>query len=220
MEIDMAQNTSHAVMAQRKEPKDSLDDFPTPPWATRALLNMTFSDDRSKRYSCLEPACNRGFMARALKEYFGSVETSDIKDYGYEGTKVLDFLKRPYEPESFDWVITNPPFNLAGEFIKECWRVSRHGFCLLVRTSFLEGVGRYNNIFSKRPPTGIYQFSERVPMVKGRLDKNASTATSYCWLLWEKNLFDEGDLEYIPIPWFAWIDPCRKELEKEGDYDV
>jgi len=31
------QNTSHAVMAQRVEPHDSLDFFPTPPWATRAL---------------------------------------------------------------------------------------------------------------------------------------------------------------------------------------
>jgi hypothetical protein len=31
------QNTSHAVMAQRFEALDSLDDFPTPPWATRAL---------------------------------------------------------------------------------------------------------------------------------------------------------------------------------------
>jgi|tagenome__1003787_1003787.scaffolds.fasta_scaffold20922105_5 hypothetical protein len=32
------QNTSHAVMAQRVEPKDSADDFPTPPWATRACV--------------------------------------------------------------------------------------------------------------------------------------------------------------------------------------
>jgi hypothetical protein len=31
------QNTSHAVMAQRVEPKDSADDFPTPPWATQAV---------------------------------------------------------------------------------------------------------------------------------------------------------------------------------------
>jgi hypothetical protein len=34
----MKQNTSHAVMAQRAEAKDSLDNFPTPPWATRALI--------------------------------------------------------------------------------------------------------------------------------------------------------------------------------------
>lgn len=33
----MAQNTSYAVMQQRREAKDSLEDFPTPPWATRAL---------------------------------------------------------------------------------------------------------------------------------------------------------------------------------------
>ncbi len=31
------QNRSSAVMQQRSEPHDSLDDFPTPPWATRAL---------------------------------------------------------------------------------------------------------------------------------------------------------------------------------------
>ena len=55
-------------------------------------------------------------------------------------------------------------------------------------------------------------------MVKGRLDKDASTATSYCWLLWEKFLFDEEDEDNVPIPWFAWIPPCRKELEKDGDY--
>ena len=32
------QNTSHAVMAQRVEAANSLDNFPTPPWATRALI--------------------------------------------------------------------------------------------------------------------------------------------------------------------------------------
>ena len=36
----MTQNRSSAVMQQRKEPHDSLDDFPTPPWATRALCEV------------------------------------------------------------------------------------------------------------------------------------------------------------------------------------
>ena len=35
--------TEHrAVMASRREPPDSLDFFPTPPWATRALLDAAF----------------------------------------------------------------------------------------------------------------------------------------------------------------------------------
>lgn len=40
----MAQNRSHAVMAQRIEAPDSRDDFPTPPWATRALLAHVLAD--------------------------------------------------------------------------------------------------------------------------------------------------------------------------------
>ena len=32
------QNKTHAVMSQRHEDQDSLDYFPTPPWATRALF--------------------------------------------------------------------------------------------------------------------------------------------------------------------------------------
>ena len=38
------QNTSHAVMSQRTEAKDSPDDFPTPPWATRALMEYVIGD--------------------------------------------------------------------------------------------------------------------------------------------------------------------------------
>ena len=39
------QNTSHAVMAQRIEPHDSLDYSPTPPWATRALCEQVKFDN-------------------------------------------------------------------------------------------------------------------------------------------------------------------------------
>jgi len=35
-------------------------------------------------------------------------------------------------------------------------------------------------------PAMIAQFVERVPMVKGRWDPNASTATSYAWFVWRK----------------------------------
>ena len=63
----MKQNTSHAVMAQRAEAKDSLDDFPTPPWATRALIEHVLdSPRRLEGQSCLEPACGHGHMSKVL----------------------------------------------------------------------------------------------------------------------------------------------------------
>jgi hypothetical protein len=203
------QNTSHAVMAQRIEPQDSPDDFPTPPWATRALIEHVL-DNRSglRRLSCLEPACGAGHMARVLQEYFGKVKSADAYEYGYGNLR--NFLAEPYETNSTDWVITNPPFRLAEEFVVQAMRVARHGVAILARSVFLESVGRYDGIFRRMPPTKFAQFVERVPMVKGRLDRKATTATGYAWLVWEKRT--QG------LPRLMWVPPWRKQLEKNSDY--
>lgn len=210
----MSQNRSHAVMAQRVEPHDSLDDFPTPPWATRALCEHVLEKKEIAKQSVWEPACNRGYMARPLKEYFKSVHASDIHDYGWDGQeRVVDFLFSGLEPPHIaaagvDWIITNPPFRLAEQFIQRGLEIANEGVAVLVRTSFLEGVSRYENLFGKNPPNTVAQFVERVPMVKGRHDPNASTATSYAWLVW-------GGYD-VPTT-FRWIPPCRREFQREGD---
>lgn len=211
----MSQNTSSAVMQQRTEAHDSLDDFPTQPWATRALCHYVLSPGALKVMTAWEPACNRGHMVDPLGEYFSAVWASDIHDYGLEGAFQHDFLM-PFTPQimkwavaSPNWVISNPPFRLAEQFIARALEVANVGVAMIVRTSFLEGIGRYENLFSKRPPNIVAQFSERVPMVKGRLTAKGSTATSYCWLVWEHG---EEDTKLV------WIPPCRKKLERAEDY--
>lgn len=202
------QNRSHAVMAQRVEAADSPDDFPTPPWATRALLSHVLSEDEPvSELSCLEPACGAGHMARVLKEHFQTVQATDAYYYGYGG--IRDYLDVPYEVNSVDWVITNPPFRLAEEFALRSLKVARRGVALLTRTVFLESSGRYNRLFKDNPPTKFAQFVERVPMVKGRLDAKATTATGYAWLVWEKDQLGSR---------VVWIPPCRRALERAGDY--
>jgi hypothetical protein len=203
------QNTSHAVMAQRFEPKDSADDFPTPPWATRALLEHIIGPKIVLGKTCLEPAAGRGYMARPLREYFGSVDAADAYSYGF--APIRDFLTYPYEALSHDWVITNPPFRLAEEFVERSMTVARVGVAILARTVFLESVGRYESIFRNNPPTIFAQFSERVPMVKGRVDPKASTATGYAWFVWIKTSENK-------TPKLAWVPPCRKALERVEDY--
>jgi hypothetical protein len=205
------QNKSHAVMSQRIEPLDSADDFPTPPWATRALIEHAIKDKAHLAVStCLEPACGSGRMSEVLRKYFGEVHRSDADDYGYASFR--DFLTQPYEPGSFDWVITNPPFRLAEKFVIQGLRIARVGVAIFARTAFVEGVGRYTKIYSPHPPTRIAQFTERVPVVKGRLDQAATTATSYAWFVWEKGKVRTTEL--------FWIPPCRKQLERPGDYDI
>jgi len=214
----MSQNTSHAVMAQRIEAHDSLDDFPTQPWATRALVEHIimkgkegYASDDLKRQLVWEPACNRGHMAEPLHEYFGCVMATDIHDYGYERhERTIDFLFPGNVPAvHVDWIITNPPFRLAEQFILKALEIAQEGVAVIVRTSFLESVGRYANLFSGNPPSIIAQFTERVPMVKGRLTATGSTATAYCWLVWTKG---SGGTRFV------WIPPCRKNLERPEDY--
>ena len=195
------QNTSHAVMAQRAELKNSLDDFPTPPWATRALVeHVIVSKPLLSALTCLEPACGRGHMAVALADYFKEVTAYDVFDYGFGRT--ADFLKTKHPDQSFDWVITNPPFRLGEEFISRAMNIARRGVAMLTRTVFIESVGRYERLFRSNPPSRFAQFTERVPMVKGRVDKKASTATGYAWLVWEKDQLGRSEM--------VWIPPCRK----------
>jgi hypothetical protein len=205
---ELMQNTSHAVMAQRSEAKDSPDDFPTPPWATRALCEHILGPAEIAGLSCLEPACGRGYMAKPLAEYFDRVEASDAYQYGF--APVRDFLSNPYEAQSHDWVITNPPFRLAEEFVLQALTVARRGVAILARTVFLESSGRFNAIFSHSPPSSFAQFVERVPMVKGRIDQKASTATGYAWLIWDK--------QHVGAPELKWVPPCRKSLDRKSDY--
>jgi hypothetical protein len=166
---------SHAVTAQRVEPKDSPDDFPTPPWATRALVEHIIGRSGLGSMSCLEPACGAGHMGKVLKEYFGEVRCADAFPYGY--APVRDFLTYPYETNAVDWTITNPPFRLAEEFVLRALQVARRGVAILARTVFLESIGRYESIYTDTPPSKFAQFVERVPMIKGRLDATATTAT-------------------------------------------
>lgn len=107
-------------------------------------------------------------------------------------------------------MITNPPFRLGEEFIIRAVKIARRGVAMLTRTVFIESVGRYERLFKSTPPSRVVQFTERVPMVKGRIDKKASTATGYAWLVWEKDKLDNCEM--------FWIPPCRKTLEREGDY--
>lgn len=234
----MPQNRSTAVMQRRVDPREALDDFPTPPWATRALLEEVIGPRLSdpagipggsallRTQNVWEPACGRGHMAAALAERFFAVHASDVADYSDEEVRSahyrgqervadfywLDAVPPHIERMGVDWIITNPPFRLGAEFALRAIALRpRRGVAMLTRLAFLEGVGRYRNLFRRHPPSVIAQFTERVPMLKGRLERRGSTATAYCWLVWMEGARERG-------PVFEWIPPCRRALERDEDY--
>ncbi|UWQ77623.1 hypothetical protein K3725_09835 [Leisingera sp. S132] len=148
-------------------------------------------------------------MVRVLTEIFDTVEAADVHDYG-AGFPVRDYLFGA-DPEAVDWTFSNPPFKLAEQFIERALRTSREGCAFLVRSAFLEGQRRYEDLFSRRSPAFVLQFAERVVMHKGRLAPKGSTATAYCWVVFLAD-YRSGVTE------LHWVPPCRALLEREGDY--
>lgn len=200
---------STAVMARRVEPPDSLDFFPTPPWATRAGLHYALGITRPTGLCAWDPCCGQGHMALVLAETFGSVHASDVHDYGAIPQRVGSYVGQGPDviecpAHAPDWIIMNPPFNQAQEFITRALGEASFGVAALVRIGFLEGGGRYRDLFAKNPPALIAQYCDRVPMVRGRWDPEASTATSYCWIVWD-GITHPDDTR------FKWIPPGSNE---------
>lgn len=210
MERREAINGARAIMGSRAEPDDSLDYFPTPPWATRALMERVLPAHGIKmRGAIREPACGEGHIAEVLREYCPDVYASDIFDYGY-ADEVVDYLKTDLNFGS-DWVVTNPPFGDAAlDFVELALSQARIGVAMFFRSQWaVEGVERFTRLFKNRPPTVCAFFVERVNLCKGRWDPDGSTATAYCWLVWHHGA--------QPRPTF-WIPPgCRETLTRSDD---
>ena len=204
-------NGARAVMASRQEPADSLDFSPTPPWATRALIERVFPQLRMHadfaKQSVWEPACGEGHMAEVLREYAGNLFASDVHDYGYADTH--DFLGDGPHGEA-DWIITNPPFgDKAEKFALRALNLAKVGVAIFARLQWLETIGRYERLFREQPPTLIAFFCERVNLCMGRWEPDGGTATAYIWLVWIK-----GRAPRAPF----WIPPgCQEAFTREND---
>jgi hypothetical protein len=175
---------------------DTLDYFPTPPWAARAGGALIKRLDPAAT-TCWEPACGGGHMVHGLADYFDTVWGSDIHAYGHGA--VWDFLAGPHPAAagSWDWIASNPPFKDGEAFVRMALPQARHGVAMLLRLNFLEGQTRYRLLYGDNPVTVVAPFAERVPMVKGRWDPAASTATAYAWFIWIKGVPPGPRLEPI-----------------------
>jgi hypothetical protein len=171
--------------------------FPTPPWAARAGAELLLHLDPSAR-SVAEPACGEMHMAAAMEGYFADVRPSDIHPFSPK-TPIRDWLDDDaWAEDEVDWIMTNPPFALAEDFIRRGLRRARTGVAILVRLSFMESDGRYDLHCNPVAPLTLYApFVERVPMFLGRYLPKKSSATAYAWLFYMKGHPDPGRFKLI-----------------------
>ena len=166
------------------------DYFPTPEWATHALIaNEQFEG------TIWEPACGDGAMSRVLERTGCPVISTDLFDRGF-GDPNVDFLKAGRVADN---IITNPPYNSAEAFVKAGLLQSRRKVALLLRLAFVEGANRQRTIFAKTPPTRIWVFSERITFYPAGAVQKGSGTTAYAWFIWDKQDMGECEMKWLPL---------------------
>jgi hypothetical protein len=181
---------------------DGPDFYPTPRWATFALIE-------SERFEgdIWEPACGDGSMSEVLVETGNRVISSDLYDRGY-GEAGIDYLATKRRVAN---VITNPPYNSAEGFVATGHKVAERKFALLLRLAFLEGANRANTIFHKSPPSRVWVFSERITFYPQGAVVAGSGTTAYAWFVWDKAHSGPTELAWLKPGFKAkFSDPPRR----------
>lgn len=172
---------------------DGPDYFPTPRWATHALVdNEEFDGD------IWECACGDGAMSKVLELANKTVYSSDLYQRPY-GDAGKDFLTTPRRAAN---IITNPPYNSAEGFVRAGLEKAERKLALLLRLAFLEGSNRNKTIFNVNPPSRVWVFSERITFYPAGAKVAGSGTTAYAWFVWDKDAPSGTELR--------WFDPGYK----------
>lgn len=180
------------------------DFYPTPQWATEALIaNEVFEGD------IWECACGDGAMSEVLKRTGNPVFSSDLYDRSY-GESGIDFLSSNRTASN---IITNPPFHSAESFVHQAQRLSTKKYAFLLRLAFLEGGSRQEKIFKIFPPSRVWVFSERITFYPKDAEVKGSGTTAYAWFVWDKHCTGSTELKWLPLGYKSGKIKEHKQLD-------
>ena len=187
------------IVTQGKSQREVKDFYPTPKYVIEALLdNETFEG------MIWEPTVGKGNIVDTLKDYgYKNLFASDIKDYGYTGTQIIDFLNPmaknyPHAPAN---IITNPPYSLSKIFMEHGVGVVTGKIALLLPIRYLAGKNRYK-FYKINPP-------KKVIIIPNKIDflGKGNPVMEFAWYIWQK--------EYIGKPTITWADVDRDKNQSE-----
>lgn len=150
--------------------RKNLDDYPTPPDVTIALMEFLQLDKKT----IWEPACGNGTMSGVLKNYGHNVIETDILT-GY------DFLSCNYK---CDAIITNPPFYLSTEFIKKATK-NANLVAFVLKSQFWHAKKRLE-LFNQNPPSYVLPLTWRPDFLYQEKGKKGSPTMEVAWSVWIK----------------------------------
>lgn len=177
-------SASLGAEAARSPLRDRRDDlYETPPVAVRALSTV-----ESLPHSIWEPACGRGAISRTLTAAGHRVVSSDLVDYGFSGQESgADFLMTWRAPDGVEAIVTNPPYKLAEEFVRQArWLCPL--VIMLLRLQFYESMRR-SDILEAGDLARIWVFRKRLPQMHrdGWTGPKKGQRMAFAWFVWDRS---------------------------------
>lgn len=173
------------------------DFYATDPHALEIFLEKLKEDDIKLHKNIWECACGQGHLSEVLKKYGYDVYSTDKVDRGY-GEKQIDFLNY-FNNELETDILTNSPYKYAKEFVEKALVIQATGYytVMFLKIQFLEGQAR-KKLFEEYPPKYVYVNSIRQTCyINGDMSQKMSSATCYCWYIWEKGYQGETIVRWI-----------------------
>lgn len=183
--------------------RETDDFYATDPQSLEIFLNAYLKRDKNTLDKRIwECAVGDGALAKILEQQGYDVKCSDIANRGYPNTEIIDFLTIQKEDIKNDFsrdIITNPPYKYAMEFVEHALDISMDStkVIMFLKIQFLEGQKRAE-LFDKYPPKYVYVNSKRQTCyINGDMSKKMSSATCYCWFVWEKGFKGSPIIKWI-----------------------
>lgn len=180
------------------------DAYFTPAWVTEVLLSAY----RPGHFGTLvwEPACGNGQMVEVLRAAKYSVFYSDIHNYGYRTTCIIDFLANELMSLDVNAIITNPPFGAKSrQFIERSvsFVEPRRGKVAILQRHEFDAPASHHYLF-KHP------FSAKIVLPKRPKwndEDRASPRFPYAWYVW--------DWEHVGLPHLRYVSKVPPPLTGE-----
>lgn len=178
------------------------DFYATSPADTTAFLEIIDDVYDLNHASIIEPSAGQGHIMDVLSSRYPTSQVigRDLIDRGNpEIESGVDFLTTERD-EHFDYVITNPPFVIAKEFIDKALTIGDKVF-IFAKLQFLEGRAR-KDWFADKPLKYVYVYSYRAnPWRNGQSrDSNGkkwSSTMAFAWYVFDVNYAGEPTIRWI-----------------------
>lgn len=160
--------------------QNKTDFYATPPDVTAALLDFL----ESKNFiapGCMiwEPACGSEEMTRVMLDRGYAVMGTDLHPQ-IIGQPSIDFLTAE---TPCNWIITNPPFSLAEDFIRHALELGKP-CAFLLKSQFWHAQKRIQ-LFREYPPAYVLPLTWRPDFLQGA--KGGSPTMDCLWTVWLSN---------------------------------